>query len=415
MQDDDEVPAQDEPAPTGSPRHAQPRGAKRRRGRMQRRRTALLLLLVLVFLAAAVAFGVYWWLVLRYYASTEDAYVHGNKVMLTAQISGTVVSVGANNTDLVRAGQVVVKLDQSDTRVALAHAEAKLAQTVRNVRQLLAQEQAQKQRINQRQVQLAQARRDFQRDQNLLEVNGVSREQFQHSNTALKQARYALATARHKLEAMQAMTEGTDLRHNPQVKLAEAQFRKAYLAFQRTAIPAPVTGTVAISHVQVGQRVTPATPMMAIVPLDQLWVQANFKETAMARIRIGQPVILHADFYGDDVTYHGTVVGTSAGTGSAFELLPPQNATGNWIKVVRRVPVRIRLRPEEIKTHPLRLGLSMSVAVDLHDTSGRMLVRAPSDEPAYTTDVYDQRMARVRSLIDYIVSSNAGASPDRGR
>ncbi|MDN5862219.1 MAG: HlyD family efflux transporter periplasmic adaptor subunit, partial [Salinisphaera sp.] len=408
MQDDDEVPAQDEPAPTGSPRHAQPRGAKRRRGRMRRRRTRLLLLLVLVFLAAAVAFGVYWWLVLRYYASTEDAYVHGNKVMLTAQISGTVVSVGANNTDLVRAGQVVVKLDQSDTRVALAHAEAKLAQTVRNVRQLLAQEQAQKQRINQRQVQLAQARRDFQRDQNLLEVNGVSREQFQHSNTALKQARYALATARHKLEAMQAMTEGTDLRHNPQVKLAEAQFRKAYLAFQRTAIPAPVTGTVAISQVQVGQRVTPATPMMAIVPLDQLWVQANFKETAMARIRIGQPVILHADFYGDDVTYHGTVVGTSAGTGSAFELLPPQNATGNWIKVVRRVPVRIRLRPEEIKTHPLRLGLSMSVAVDLHDTSGRMLVRAPSDEPAYTTDVYDQRMARVRSLIDYIVSSNAG-------
>lgn len=410
MQDDDNTSSQSASQETATPEEA----TVDRRARMQKRRKFLLIMLTVLFLGIGLAYGVYWYRTLRYYVSTEDAYVHGNKIMLAPQISGTVVSVGVNNTDWVRAGQVVVKLDQSDARVALARAKANLAQTVRHVRQLYERVAMQKALIKKYQAQLAQARRDFHRNQNLLEINGVSRKEYQHSATALKAARFTLTAARHKLKALQSLTQGTDLRHNPQVRLAAAQLRKAYLNLKRTRILAPVTGYVAHSHVQVGQRVTPSRPIMAIVPLDQVWVQANFKETNLERMRIGQPVILHADFYGDEVTYHGKVVGISPGTGAAFELLPPQNATGNWIKIVRRVPVRIRLRPEEIKKHPLRLGLSMSVTVDMHDTSGAVLATTPSTNTAYTTDVYKERVAQVNELIQKIISANSGSSLNNG-
>ena len=408
---------------SGGSEAAQPNNGRRRRRRMSPRRKWMLLGLAGVFLVIAVVYGAYWLLVLRYYASTEDAYVHGNKIMLTPQISGTVTSIEADNTDLVRAGQPVIKLDKSNERVALDHAEATLAQTVRHVRQLYDQEAEQRATVQIREAQLAQARRDYERNRHLMKVNGVSQQQYQHATTAMKTARSQLAAARQKLKALKAQTDGTSLRNHPLVKQAESELMKAYLNYQRTVIPAPVTGYVAQRQVQVGEKVDPSKPMLAIVPLNQVWVTANFKETDVQQMRIGQPVTLHADFYGSSVTYHGHVAGISPGTGSAFELLPPQNATGNWIKVVRRVPVRIALNPKQVKKHPLRLGLSMTAKVDLHNTSGPVLAKSPPPNPVYTTNVYRMRKSHAQALIRKILQANdgkggseaAGASGSDGR
>lgn len=408
MQEDENGNPPDErnQSPEGS-ETAQPNKGRRRR-RMSTRRKWMLLGLAGVFLVIAVVYGAYWLLVLRYYTSTEDAYVHGNKIMLTPQISGTVTSVDADNTDLVRAGQSVIKLDKSNERVALNHAEANLAQTVRHVRQLYDREAEQAAAVKIREAQRAQARRDYERDRHLVKVNGVSQQHYQHTKTALKTARSQLAAARQKLKGLKAQTDGTTLRNHPQVKLAESELMKAYLNYRRTVIPAPVTGYVAQRQVQVGEKVDPSKPMLAIVPLNQVWVQANFKETDVQQMRIGQPVTLHADFYGSSVTYHGHLAGISPGTGSAFELLPPQNATGNWIKIVRRVPVRITLKPKEVKKHPLRLGLSMTAKVDLHNTSGPVLAKSPPPKPVYSTNVYTMRKSHAQALIRQILQANDG-------
>lgn len=386
---------------------AQPAPASRRRPR----RAFVLIGLALVFLVAAGGYGAYWYLIGRYWVDTADAYVHGNRVTLMPQIAGTVTAVRADDTEFVHKGAVLVRLDRTDAELKLAHAKANLAQTVRDVHQRYQQEAEQQATVQLRRTQLAQAKRDYDRARRLLGSHNISRQQYQHDRTAWQAAQATLRQARHRLAALQAVTQGTDLRHHPQVQLAVAGLREAYVNLQRTRILAPVSGYVAQRTVQVGEKVSPGQPLLAIVPLDQLWIMANFKETDLARMRIGQSATVTADFYGSAVHYHGKVLGISPGTGSEFELLPPQNATGNWIKVIRRVPVRIGLPAEELAAHPLRLGLSMQVDVDVRDSTGPVLGEAKAGETHYSTDVYDHEQRGLQQLVNRIIRANAGNAP----
>ena len=394
--------------------NAQQHDAHRATRRRRRRRLGLMGALALLFIACGLAYGAYWYQVSRFWVSTDDAYVHGNQVALMSQVSGTVTAVDADDTDRVRQGQELVSLDHSDARVALDQAEAKLAQTVRQVRQLYAQEAEQKAVIAERRAALTQAHDDYLRDKRLVASHSVSQQAFQHAQTQWRTAQSQLQQARHRLASLRAQTAGTDLRHQPDVRLAAAGVRSAWLHLRRTTIVAPVDGFVAKRTVQVGQQVQPGNPLMAVVPLDQIWVEANFKETELGKMRIGQPVTVQSDFYGSSVTYHGRVAGISPGTGSVFELLPPQNATGNWIKVVQRLPVRITLDPAELKKHPLRLGLSMHVAVNVRDTSGKALAQQPVSEPLYKTDVYRRQLDGLHALIERIIAANSGETGSHG-
>ncbi len=321
------------------------------------------------FALIGIAYGAYWALALRYVQSTDDAYVSGNVVQITPQISGTVVAIGANDTQLVKAGQTLVQLDQADAKVALDQAEAQLAKAVREVRGLFATSAQLQAGVDLRESELATAQADLARRERLGSSGAISGEELQHARNAVLGAQAGVLGAKEQLAVNRARIDRTTIENHPDVLNASTRVRDAYLTFSRTALPAPVSGFVAKRAVQLGQRVSPGTPLMAIVPLDQVWVDANFKEPQLATMRIGQPVKLRADIYGSKVVYSGTVAGFGAGTGSAFSLLPAQNATGNWIKIVQRIPVRIALEPRELAAHPLQIGLSMQVEIDTHERS----------------------------------------------
>ena len=376
-------------------------------------RKVLLVVITLVFVSAGVGYGAYWYFVGRYWIGTSDAYVHGNKVPLMAQVTGIVTTVRVDNTELVHRGEVLVKLDPTDAKLAVQKAEARLADTVRQVHQLYQQIPELQASVRVSRADLQQAHDDYLRARRLRKSHNVSEQDYQHALTAWHAAQATLSEVRHHLDVLQAQTGDTDLRHHPKVKLAAATLRQTDVSLARTHILAPVTGYVAQSTVQLGQQIAPGNRLLAIVPLDRVWVVANFKETVLAKMRVGQPVDVKADLYGSSVHYHGKLLGISPGTGSTFELLPPQNATGNWIKVVRRVPVRIGLRESELKQHPLRLGLSMSVSVDVHDTRGSILGEAPSGRTTSSTDVYQQALQKANARIDAIIRANSqvGAAP----
>ena len=372
------------------------------------RRWRILAALAGAFIAVAVIAGLWWWLDGRWYESTDDAYVQGDLVQLTPQIAGTVVRINADDTALVRAGESVVELDPADTAAALDAAKAALAQAVRHVRELDANADVLRANVELRRAELQRARDDLARRTGLPDQRAVSGEEVEHAQAQVRTAAAALTAAERELAAAEVQIAGTTPATHPDVRQAAARARAAYLAARRASVVAPVTGFVAKRSVQVGQRVEPGAPLLAIVPLADVRVDANFKETQLAHVRIGQPVELTADLYGGGVTYHGTVVGLAPGTGAAFALLPPQNATGNWIKIVRRLPVRIRLDPQELEAHPLRVGLSMSVAVDTHDRSGPVLAAAPPVAPAATTQVYADAPADAERLVREIVQANLG-------
>jgi membrane fusion protein, multidrug efflux system len=358
-----------------------------------------------VTLTGVAVYALYWAQVLRFHQTTDDAYVGGNVVQITPQISGTVVAIGADDTQFVKAGQPLVKLDQADAHVALDQAEAQLARTVRDVRNLFATTSQLEAAVQLRETDLAAAQSDLARRQRLGVSGAVSGEELQHAVDAVKAAQAGLLAARQQLVANRARVDGTTLEDHPQVRDAAAAVRNAYLTLSRTELPAPVSGFIARRNVQLGERVGPGTALMAVVPLDQVWVDANFKEPQLARMRLGQPVTLVADLYGSHVVYHGSVAGFGAGTGSAFSLLPAQNATGNWIKIVQRVPVRIALDAHEIAAHPLQIGLSMKVDVEVKGgVEGTRLPQLANSAPAWSTDVFGSgdalADARVRSIIN---------------
>jgi membrane fusion protein (multidrug efflux system) len=302
----------------------------------------------------------------------------------------------------------VVVLDAADTQTALDEAKAALAQTVRRVRQLYANSDALRATVAQRRAEWRRAQEDLQRRAGLPDARALAEEDLKHAQIQVETAAAALRVAEQQLAASEALVSRTTVPTHPDVKQAAAKLGEAYLAAQRAAVVAPVTGYIAKRSVQLGQQVAPGAPLLAIVPLAQVWVDANFKETQLEHVRIGQPVMLTSDVYGSAVTYHGSVIGLGSGTGSAFALLPPQNATGNWIKVVQRLPVRIRLDPRELAAHPLRVGLSMNVSIDTHDRSGPVLANAPSVEAALETKAYEHALADAARLEREIVQANLG-------
>ena len=360
----------------------------------------------------AVGYGLYWAHALRYHQGTDDAYVGGNVVQITPQISGTVIGIGADDTQFVKAGQALVRLDQADAKVALDQAEAQLARTVRDVRNLFATTSQLDAAVQVRQSDLDAARKDLLRRQQLGSTGAISGEELQHARDAVRSAQASLLAAQQQLAATRARVDNTTLEDHPQVRDAAAAVHNAYLQLSRTELPAPVTGFVARRNVQLGQRVGPGTALMAVVPLDQVWVDANFKEPQLARMRVGQPVKLTADLYGTKIVYHGAVVGFGAGTGSAFSLLPAQNATGNWIKIVQRVPVRIALDAREVATHPLQIGLSMRADVDVRQgAAGARLPQVASTATPWSTDVYGTGDARADARVRSIIAANQVLSP----
>jgi membrane fusion protein (multidrug efflux system) len=330
-----------------------------------------------------------------------------------------------DDTDPVKAGQPLVRLDPADAKLALARAEAQLAQTVREVRTLYAQDATLLSGVRQReaelsrmQAELARAADDVARRRPLLASGAVGGEEMQHAEATLAAARGNLASAQSALAAAleqaaanRAQTQGSSVEHHPQVERAATAVREAFLALQRTELPAPVAGQVARRSVQVGQRVAPGVPLMAVIPLEQAWVEANFKEGQLRRMRIGQPATLQADLYGSPVSYRGRVAGLGAGTGAAFALLPAQNATGNWIKVVQRVPVRIELDPRQLAAHPLRVGLSMTVAVDV-GADAAAAAAAPARSSS-RTDAFAADDAAAEQRVRQIIAAQFGKAGAR--
>jgi membrane fusion protein, multidrug efflux system len=373
---------------------------------LKTRRKLWLAIVAGAFVAIGAAYGAYWATVLRYSQSTDDAYVNGNVVQITPQISGTVVSIAADDTQFVKAGQPLVRLDQADAKVALDQAEAQLAKTVREVRNLFATTAQLQAAVQLRQTDLSQAQADLARRVQLGKSGAVSGEELQHARDAVKGAESALLAAQQQLAANRARVDRTTLEDHPDVRNAAAAVRNAYLNYARTTLPAPVSGFVARRNVQLGQRVSPGAPLMAVVPLDQVWVDANFKEPQLAGMRVGQPVTLTADLYGNNIRYHGKVVGFGAGTGSAFSLLPAQNATGNWIKIVQRVPVRVALDAREVAEHPLQIGLTMKAVVNVRDESGVRLPQLASNNVAYTTDVFQSTDVSADARVQAIIVAN---------
>jgi membrane fusion protein (multidrug efflux system) len=391
-----------------------PAPAKRQRGALRR---PALILTALVVIAAGAAAIAYYLLVGRYYEDTDDAYVNGRVVTITPQTAGTVVAIGADETDTVTRGQMLVRLDPNDAHIELLGREAQLAQAVRETRTLYANDDVLQANVTERETELDRARDDLQRRKSVQGTGVVSEEEVRHAELAVATANAALAAARQQLVSNRSLTAGTQVRSHPNVLAAVARVREAYLAVSRNEILAPVTGQIARRNVQVGQRLVPGTPVMALVPMENLWVDANFKEVQLQNMRIGQPVKVVADIYGSHVEYHGSIIGLGAGTGAAFALLPAQNATGNWIKVVQRVPVRIALDPQELRAHPLRVGLSIRATVDVHDHSGVVVSAHNEKSPDNTTDVYDGSEREADALVERIIAANlappAAAHPAR--
>jgi len=371
------------------------------------RRKSTLIAMTVVFAILLAGYAGFGYFATRDSESTEDAYVGGNLVQLMPQVAGTVLTIHADDTDFVKAGQVLVELDAADKRIALEQAEAELAQAVREVRVTFATREQLTAELAVRQAELDRAQADVRRREGLSSRGLLPREELEHAMDELKAAQAALQAAAETLAATNARIDGTTIDNHPNVLRAAARLKDAYLALQRTALRAPISGYVAKRVVQVGQRVAPGAPLMAIVPLADLWVDANFKEVQLRRMRIGQPAHVTADIYGRSVEFDGEVVGLGIGTGAAFALLPPQNASGNWIKIVQRVPVRIRLNAEQLARHPLRIGLSMRVRVDL-TKDGPHLAAAPRSQPAYTTAAYGDDMIAAEERIRTIVMTNVG-------
>ncbi|MEM6048964.1 multidrug efflux MFS transporter periplasmic adaptor subunit EmrA [Erwinia sp. P7711] len=374
----------------------------------KKKRKIALIFLAALFILIGVAYLVYWFMVLRHYQETDDAYVAGNQAQVMAQVAGSVNKVWFDNTDYVKKGDVLVSLDKTDAEQAFEKAQTALATTVRQTHQLIINGRQYQASIDLQKTALEQAQSDLKRREPLGAANLIGREDLQHARDAVATAKAQLDVAMQQFNANQAMVLNTSLENQPAVKQSAAELRDAWLALQRTDVVSPIDGYVSRRSVQVGSQITSTTPLLAVVPAHNLWVDANFKETQLAGVRIGQPATVVSDIYGDDVVYHGKVVGLDMGTGSAFSLLPAQNATGNWIKVVQRLPVRIELDAEEVAKHPLRIGLSTLVNIDTASTEGGVLATSVRSAPAYETNALALDLAPANQMIADIIRANAG-------
>lgn len=388
------------------------------------RRNAMLWLFAAV-MGVGIAYGAYWWVSLRGSERTDNAYVHAPLVQVAAQQAGTVVAVLAEDTQKVQAGQVLVRLDATEVRLARERAQAQLAQSVREARGLVAQDAVFLATVRTREAELdrlkadeARAADDLSRRLPLLASGAVGQEEIDHARALLNATRAARGAAAAALEAAREQRsvhrlqfEGLRLEQQPAVERAATALREAILAESRLDIPAPVAGQVARRSVQVGQRISAGQMLMSVVPLEQVWVEANFKEVQLRQMRVGQPVRLRADLHGRAVEYQARVAGVGAGTGAAFAVLPAQNASGNWVKVVQRIPVRIELDAEELKRNPLRVGLSMHATVDVTVQEGQQLTDYTPPQRPQDTQVYAEALARADEQVQAIIAQHAGRRP----
>ena len=372
------------------------------------KRRRILLLIAVIFIVIGVLWAAYWVLVLEKREKTDDAYVNGNRVVISAQVAGTVIAVLADDTQLVNSGQVLVKLDPTDAQTALSRAASALAQAVRQVRQQKATAGQYDSEIETRKLELSRAQIDLAKREPLVADRAIAGEEVRHAQESVNLARAALAQAERQSLSAHALVDGTSVENNPTVLQAKDAYRDAWIAAQRNAVVAPVSGYVAERSVQLGQHIQPGEALMTVIPLHALWVDANFKEVQLRNLRIGQKAEVRSDLYGGSFIFHGHVQGMSAGTGAAFSLLPPQNASGNWIKVVQRVPVRILIDDKDLIKSPLRVGLSATVTVDTTDRGGPVLAAQASDKPVGDTQVYTQDLEKANAEADEIVRRNLG-------
>lgn len=361
-----------------------------------------------LFIIIGAGYAIYWFVALRHHQTTDDAYVAGNQIQIMAQIAGNVTTIHVDNTDRVKQGDVLLTLDPTDAQQAFERAKTALANSVRQTHQLIINNRQLQANIELKKTALSQAAADLARRETLGKAAAIGKEELQHARDAAVSARAELEVALQQYQANNALVLNTPLEQHPSVLHASSQLRDAWLTLQRTKVVSPINGYVSRRNVQVGSQIAVGNPLMVIVPADQVWVDANFKETQLANMRIGQPVHITSDFYGDDVEYTGTVAGLDMGTGSAFSLLPAQNATGNWIKVVQRLPVRIELDQQQVAQHPLRIGLSMEVTVDTADPNGLVLAEKPRQGVAYETNALTYDLTPVNTLITDIIHANAG-------
>ncbi len=372
------------------------------------KRRRILLLIAVIFIVIGALWAAYWVLVLEKREKTDDAYVNGNRVVISAQVPGTVIAVLADDTQLVNAGQVVVKLDPTDAQTALSRAASALGQAVRQVRQQKATAGQYDSEIETRKLELSRAQIDLTKREPLVADQAIAGEEVRHAQESVHLARAALAQAERQSLSAHALVDGTSVESNPTVLQAKDAYRDAWIAAQRNAVVAPVSGYVAERSVQLGQHIQAGEALMTVIPLHSLWVDANFKEVQLRNLRIGQKAEVRSDLYGGSFIFHGHVQGMSAGTGAAFSLLPPQNASGNWIKVVQRVPVRILIDDNDLIKSPLRVGLSATVTVDTTDRGGPVLAAHASDKPVGDTQVYTQDLEKANAEADAVVRRNLG-------
>ncbi|NIJ64230.1 membrane fusion protein (multidrug efflux system) [Sphingomonas leidyi] len=376
------------------------------RSSQARKRRRRFLILGAVVAIAAILYGITT-LLAPSRESTDDAYVGGNVVSITTREGGTVIALHADNTQHVNRGAALIDLDPATEDVALASAEAQLGSAVRAYRSQRAAVDEASAEILSSQADLGKAHNDLARRREAASDGAVSSEEVSHAGDAVSVNRAKVRLAEAKRAQAVSAVEGTSVYDNPAVLAAIAQVRRAAISRAYMHISAPVAGVVAQRTVQLGQRVAAGTPLMSVVPLDALWIDANFRETQLQHMRVGQPVTIEADIYGRSVVYHGKVLGLGAGSGNAFSLLPPQNASGNWIKIVQRVPVRIALDPKELARNPLRIGLSVTTTVDTSNRSGPTV--AGSTPPAGGTQEVVDGGPQVEARIRQIIARNLGS------
>ena len=374
----------------------------------QRKRKTGLTIAIALFLIAGLAWLAYWFFFSRHHETTDNAYVSGNMVMLNAQTVGTVEAIMADENQEIKAGQVLIKLNPTDAQVALSQAQAQLAQASRQIQNAFNSAGVANAQLSQARSAVQTAQDAVNRRAKLVGTGAVSKEEYDQARNALVQAQAAYKTATEQSKTATAQIAGTTPQNHPAIEAAKAAFRSAYINNKRLAVLAPIDGVVAKRSVQVGQQIAPGAPLMTIVAANQVWVEANYKETQLANLRVGQPVELSSDVYGSGVKFNGTVQGIGIGTGAAFSVLPAQNATGNWIKIVQRIPVRVTIDPEQLKQHPLRVGMSMHVSIDTRDRSGAVLgavtgTQAPAN---LQTNVYNQDEAEANQMADQIIQQN---------
>lgn len=362
---------------------------------------------ILLLLLIAIGSAAYWFFFIKGFEETEDAYVSGNQVMVSSQVAGNISKINVDNMDPVQAGDVLLELDDTNAKLSFEQAKSNLANAVRQISQLNYTVKQLKSAVRANEITLAQAQGNSNRRVQLVKDGAIDKESFQHAKEAVELAKANLTTSQNQLEANQALLLDGPLSEQPQIQSAVSNLKQAWLNLERTKIRSPIKGYVARRNAQVGQAVSVGGALMAVVTTDQMWLDANFKETQLTHMRIGQPVKIHFDLYGKDKTFDGKVVGIEMGTGSAFSLLPTQNATGNWIKVVQRVPVRIQLDPQQLAENPLRIGLSATVKVNVSDSQGETLRNKAPSTTLYSTNVLQYDESAVNNLIESIIRDNS--------